>query len=117
MDGTEVGVLEEVDLVGLISLLEGKDVELVAVLAGDLTDETLKGELPDQELGGLLEATDLTESDGAKSKVVGLLDARGDVLGLLGCCSLVSDVLPGVLGAGVLASRMLGAGYFVCFNL
>ena len=121
MDGTEVGVLEEADHVGLRSLLKGKDggaleTELVAVLAGDLTDEALEGEFADEELGGFLEATDLTESDGARSEAVGLLDAGGGVLGLLGS-SLVSDVLPWVLGAGVLASSLLGAGHFVGFNL
>jgi hypothetical protein len=30
----------------------------------DFTDETLKGELADKELGGLLVATDLTKGDG-----------------------------------------------------
>ena len=30
----------------------------------DLTNETLEGELADEELGRLLVATDLTESDG-----------------------------------------------------
>ena len=39
------------------------------------------------------------------------LDAVGGRLSLLGS-SLVSDVLPWVLGAGVLASGLLGAGHF-----
>ena len=118
VDGAEVSVLEETDHVGLRGLLEGKDgggleTELVSVLRGDLTDESLEGELSDEELGGLLETSDLTESDGTGSESVGFLNTVGGGLGLLGS-SLVSDVLSWVLGAGVLASSLLGAGH--CFN-
>lgn len=117
VDGAEVGVLEETDHVGFGGLLEGKDggaleTELASVLGSDLTDESLEGELADEELGGLLETSDLTESDGAGSETVRFLDAVGGGLGLLGS-SLVSDVLSGVLGAGVLAGSLLGAGH--CF--
>ena len=115
VDGAEVGVLEEADHVSLRGLLESEDgagleTELVSVLRGDLTDESLEGELSDEELGGLLETSDLTESDGTGSESVGFLDAVGGGLGLLGS-SLVSDVLSWVLGAGVLASGLLGAGH------
>ena len=44
---------------------------------GDFTDETLEGELSDQELSGLLVATDLTESDSSWLISVGLLDTTG----------------------------------------
>jgi hypothetical protein len=120
VDGAQVGVLEEADHVSLRGLLEGKDgrgleTELVSVLRSDLTDESLEGELADEELRRLLEASDLTESDGARSEAVGLLDAVGGLLDLLGG-GLVSDVLPGVLGAGVLAGSLLGAGH-CCFLL
>ena len=80
------------------------------MLSGDLADESLEGELADEELGALLEASDLTESDGARSEAVGLLDATS-LSGLLGG-GLVGDVLAGVLGAGVLASSLLGACHF-----
>jgi hypothetical protein len=43
----------------------------------DLTDETLEGELSDQELGRLLVTTDLTESDSSWLVSVGLLDTTG----------------------------------------
>ena len=117
VDGAEVGVLEETDHVSLRGLLEGKDsrgleTELVSVLRGDLTDESLEGELADEELGGLLETSDLTESDGAGSEAVGSLDAVGGLGGLLDG-GLVGDVLSWVLGAGVLAGSLLGAGH--CF--
>ena len=117
VDGAKVGVLEETDHVGLGSLLEGKDgggleTELVSVLRSDLTDESLEGQLADKELGGFLETSDLTESDGAGSEPMGFLDAVSGRLGLLGG-SLVSDVLPRVLGAGVLAGGLLGAGHCI----
>ena len=116
VDGAEVSVLEEADHVSLRGLLEGQDgagleTELVSVLGGDLTDESLERKFPDEKLGALLEASDLTESDGARSESVGSLDAAGGGLGLFGG-SLVSDVLSWVLGAGVLAGGLLGAGHF-----
>lgn len=69
VDGAEVGVLEEGDEVGLNGLLERTDggaleAEVALEVLGDLTDETLEGELADEELGRLLVAADLTESDG-----------------------------------------------------
>jgi histone H3 len=69
VDGAEVGVLEEGDQVGLNGLLEstdggGLEAEVGLEVLGDLTNQTLEGELADQELSGLLVATDLTESDG-----------------------------------------------------
>jgi hypothetical protein len=44
---------------------------------GNLTDETLERELSDQELSGLLVATDFTESDSSWLISVGLLDTSG----------------------------------------
>ena len=118
VDGAEVGVLEEADHVSLGGLLEGKDsrgleTELVSVLRGDFTDESLEGKFPDEELGALLETSDLTESDGAGSEAVGPLDAVGGALLLALGGSLVGNVLSWVLGSGMLAGSLLGAGH--CF--
>jgi histone H3 len=116
VDGGEVGVLEEGDEVGLGSLLEGHDgrrleAQVGLEVLGDLTDETLEGELADEELGGpgtavsedpndeasnrlglgtgntphsLLVTTNLTESDGTGPVPVGLLDTAGGTAGGLG---------------------------------
>ena len=70
VDGGQVGVLEERDEVSLGRLLQGADgrrleAEVGLEVLGDLAHETLEGELADQELGRLLVATDLTESDGS----------------------------------------------------
>lgn len=69
VDGAQVGVFEKGDEIGLDGLLEGTDgrrleAEVGLEVLGDLTDQTLEGKLADQEIGGLLVATDLTESDG-----------------------------------------------------
>ena len=71
VDGAEVGVLEEGDEVGLDGLLESTDgaaleAKVALEVLGDLTDKALEGQLADEELGGLLVATDLTESDGTR---------------------------------------------------
>ena len=82
MDGAQIGVLEETDEVGLAGLLESHDggalePQVGLEVLGDLPDEPLEGELANEELGGLLVAPDLTESDGAGPVTVGLLDAAG----------------------------------------
>lgn len=84
MDGAEVGVLEERDEVGLDGLLQGTDggaleAEVGLEVLRDLTDETLEGELADEELGRLLVATDLTESDGTCDDGVSDCDSKRDV--------------------------------------
>ena len=80
VDGTEVGVLHETDQVGLGGLLEGEDgvrleAQVVLDLLGDLTDETLEGELANEQISALLELADLTKSHGTGTVTVGLLDS------------------------------------------
>lgn len=82
MDGAQVGVLEERDEVGLNRLLESADgrrleAEVRLEVLGNLANQTLEGELADQELGRLLVPTDLTESDGTRLVAVRLLDTAG----------------------------------------
>lgn len=69
VDGAQVSVLEEGDEVSLDGLLERADggaleAQVRLEVLSDFADETLEGQLADQELGRLLVATDLTESDG-----------------------------------------------------
>ena len=82
MDGAQVGVLKETNKVSLRGLLEGHDgrglePKVSLEVLGDLPDKTLEGQLADQELGGLLVTSDLTESDGSGAITVGLLDTAG----------------------------------------
>lgn len=69
MDGAQVGVLKERDEVSLDGLLESTDggrleAKVRLEVLSDFTDQALEGQLADQQLGGLLVTTDLTESDG-----------------------------------------------------
>jgi histone H3 len=103
VDGAQVGILEEGDEVGLDGLLEGTDggrleAEVRLEVLGNLTDETLEGELADQELSGLLVPTDLTKSDGSGLVSVGLLDTSGRGGGLSG--GLGSKLLTRGLASG-----------------
>ena len=80
VDGAQVGVLEQADQVSLASLLQGHDgraleAQIGLEVLGDLTDQTLEWQLADQELGGLLVTTDLTESHGTGPVTMGLLHA------------------------------------------
>ena len=106
MNGAEVGILKEGNEVGLDGLLESTDgrrleAEVRLEVLSDLTNQTLEGELADQELGRLLVATDLTESDGTGLIAVGLLDATGRGSGLAG--GLGSELLTGGLATSGLA--------------
>ena len=56
VDGAQVGVLEEANEVGLSSLLEGKngralESKITLEVLGDLTHETLEGELANEQVG------------------------------------------------------------------
>lgn len=127
VDGAEVGVLEERDEVGLNGLLESADggrleAKILASVSrasgrrvrrvvtyrlevlSDLTDKTLEGQLADEELGRLLVATDLTESDGTRLVAVGLLDTTGRGGGLAG--GLGSELLTrGLATSGLACER------------
>ena len=82
MDGAEVGIFKERDEVRLDGLLQSTDgrrleSEIRLEVLSDFTDQALKGQLPDQELGRLLVATDFSQGDGAGLVSVGLLDTTG----------------------------------------
>jgi hypothetical protein len=70
---------DEVSLNGFLESADGGGLESeigLEVLC-NFPDETLEGELADQELGGFLVTTDLTESDGTGTITMGLLDTSG----------------------------------------
>ena len=106
VDSAEVGVLEESDEVGLRGFLESTDgrrleAEIGLEVLGDFTNQTLEGQLADEELSRLLVATDFTESDGSGAVTVGLLDSSGGGRRLAGC--LGGELLAGSLSSGGLA--------------
>ena len=116
VDSTEIGILKESHQVGLGSFLQGQDgrslePQVGLEILGNLTDQTLKGKLADQQVGGLLVPTNLTESDGSRSVTVGLLDSSGGGGRL--ASGLGGELLTGSLSSGGLAGCLLGTGHCV----
>jgi hypothetical protein len=114
VDGAQVGVLEEADQVRFRRLLQRHDGRALETQVGfevlrDLADEALERELADEQLRRLLVATDLAQSDGARSVAMGLLDAAGGWGGFAG--GLGGELLARRLAAGRLASGLLGTGH------
>ena len=114
VDGAQVGVLEETDQVSLAGLLQSHDggaleAQVGLEVLGDLTDQTLEGQLADQQLGALLVTTDLTESDGTGPVPVGLLDASGGGGRL--ASGLGGQLLARSLSSGRLAGGLLGTSH------
>jgi hypothetical protein len=115
VDGAQVGVLEQADQIGLAGLLQGHDgraleAQISLEVLSDLANEALEGQLADEQLGALLVATDLTQSDGAGPVTMGLLHASGGRRALasgLGC-----QLLPGGLASRRLASGLLRTRHF-----
>ena len=121
VDGTQVGVFEETDEVGLGSFLEGHDgrglePEVGLEVLGDFTDQTLEGQFADEELCALLVTTDLTEGHGTGPVPVGLLYTscgRGRFASCLGGELLTWGFAPGGLASGLLGtSHVAGVNEF-----
>ena len=103
VDGAQVGVLKQSHQVGFAGLLQSGhgralEAEVSLEVLGDFTNQTLEGQLADQELSGLLVATDLTESHGTRLVAVRLLhtpSGRGAL-----ACSLGSQLLARSFSSG-----------------
>jgi hypothetical protein len=119
MDGSQVGVLEQTNQVGLGSLLEGQDgrgleTQVGLEVLGDLTDQPLEGQLADEQLGGLLVLADLAQGDGSGPVPVGLLHTargRGALPGSLG-----GQLLTGGLATSGLTGSLLSTSHCVVFG-
>src|SRR5688572_8452028 len=110
MDGAQVGVLEQTDQICLAGLLQSHDGRALEAQIGlevlsNLTDETLEGQLANQQLGALLVTTNLTKSDCSRPVTMGLLHAASSWCALSGC--LRCKLLPGSLATGRLTSSLL----------
>ena len=107
LDGSQVGVFEQGDEVSLGGFLQGHDGRGLKSQVGlevlsDFSNQSLEGELSDQELGRLLVLSDFSESDGTGPVSVGLLDTTGGGLGGLSG-SLGGELLSGSLTTGRLS--------------
>jgi len=100
MYSAQVGVLKERHEIGLSSFLEGENggalkAQIGFVVLGDFTDQTLEGELADQEVRGLLILANFTKSHGTRSITMWLLDTGR--VGALLRAALVASCLRGAL--------------------
>ena len=120
MDGAQVGVFKETDQVSLRGLLEGHDsrgleAKVSLEVLGNLTNQALERQLPDEELSALLVTPDLTESDGTGPVAMGLLDttcSRGRLASCLGGKLLARGLPSGRLTGGLLCTGH-GDGLYV----
>ena len=115
MDSAKISVFEQTDEVGLGSFLERKnggalETKIGLVILSDLTNEALERKLADEELSGLLELADLTESDGTGFEAMRLLDSASGRGGFTG--GLCGELLTRSLATGGLTSGLLGTSHW-----
>ena len=105
VDGAQVGVLEQTDQVSLAGLLKSHDsraleAQIGLEVLGNFPDQTLERQLADQQLSGLLVATDLPQSHCAGPVTMRFLHSSGR------WCAFASSL------GGELLSRSLSSGGF-----
>jgi hypothetical protein len=115
VDGAQVGILKEPHQISLGCLLQGQhrgslESQVALEVLGDLTDQTLEGQLADEEVGGLLVPTDLPEGDGTWAVTVGLLHTSGGRRGLTS--GLGGQLLTRGLSSGGFTSGLEGYGRY-----
>ena len=90
--------------------------QVTLVLCGNLSYQSLEGQLTNEQLSRLLELSDFSQGHRARSEPVGLLDAFVSDIGSLPG-GLVCQLLAWSLGAGILAGGLLGASHLgLCFE-
>ena len=115
MDSAQVGILKKTNEVSFRSLLEGGhcrtlEAKVSLEVLGDLTNQTLEGQLPDQEFGGFLVATDLTKSNSSWPVTMRLLHSSSSGGTLPG--GLGGELFPWGLATGRFTSSLLGTSHF-----
>ena len=111
VDGAQVGVFKQSHKVSLTGLLKSShsralEAQVGLEVLGNLTHQTLEGELADKQLGRLLVATDFTESHGSGLVTVRLLHSASG--GSTLACSLGGQLLPWGLASSRFACSLLG---------
>lgn len=115
MDGAQVGVLKQTHQVCLSSLLQssngrGLKAQISLKVLSNLTNQTLEGQLAQQQLSALLVAADLAKSHCSWAEAVRLLHSSCSCASLAG--SLGGNGLAGSLSSGRLSCGLLGASHF-----
>ena len=105
VDGAQVGVLKQTNQVSLAGLLKSHDsraleAQIGLEVLGNFPDQTLERQLADQQLSGLLVATDLSQSHCAGPVTMRFLHSSGR------WCAFASSL------GGELLSRSLSSGGF-----
>ena len=114
VDRTEVCVFEETNQIGFACLLQchhsrALEAQLSLEILGDLTDETLEGQLADEKFGALLVAADFSEGNCAGPVAMRLLNTAGGRSAFSGCLS--RQLFSGCFSSGRLASCLLGTSH------
>ena len=86
VDGTQVCIFEKTDQISFGSFLKCKDCrtlesEIRLEILGNLTNQTLEGQLSDQQVSGFLVTTDLTKSDSSRAITVRLRNRSENGIG------------------------------------
>ena len=115
VNGAQVGILKQANKVSFGSFLKSKDgrsleAQVVFEILGNLTNQTLEGELANQKIRRLLVATNLTKSDSSWAITVGLLDTSRGRSRLASC--LGGKLLTRSLSSSGFTSGLLGTGHF-----
>jgi len=116
VDGTQVGVLKQSNQVSFRCLLKSSnsswlEPEISFEILGNLSHQTLEGQLSDEQLSGLLVSSNLTEGDGSRPVSVRLLHSSSWRSGLPG--SLCGELLPWSLSSSRFSSCLLCTGHFI----
>ena len=103
VDSAQVGVLKQTNKVGLASFLKGHhggalETQVGFEILSDLADQTLEGQLADQQLRGFLVSPDLTKSHGTGPVTMRFLDPTSGWCALTSC--LGGQLLTGSLPSG-----------------
>ena len=115
VDGAQVGVFEESDQISFAGLLKSHDGGTLESEVGlevlcDFTDESLEGQLADEQFGALLVTSDFSESDCAWPVTMWLLHSSGSWGALASC--LGGQLFSWGLASGRFASSLLGTSHF-----
>lgn len=110
----QIRILEQADQIRLAGLLQchhgrALEAQIGLEILCDFTHKTLERQLADQQLGGFLVATDLTQSNGAGTIAMGLLHAAGGRRAL--ASGLGGELLSRRLSTGGFTSGLLGTGH------
>ena len=114
VDGAKVGIFEETDEVSFAGFLESHDggaleTKISLEVLSDLTDQTLEGEFPQEELSRFLVTADLSEGNCSGPIPVGFFDTSGGRGAL--ASSLGGELFSGSFSSGRFTGGLLGTSH------